>query len=59
MIVIYLLMFIIFFTLNCKENFNSEQEDENYYKFCLGNYSLMNCVTDKKCLKYGFKKLCK
>lgn len=58
MIILYLLIFIIFMSFNCKEYFTSQEEDENYYQFCLRNFSIMNCVPNKKCFKYGFNKLC-
>ena len=58
MIILYILIFILFLTYNCKEYFTSQQENDNYYQYCLGNYSLKKCVPDKKCLKYGFNKIC-
>jgi hypothetical protein len=58
MILIFLFVLIIFFLSSCKENFYSQQEDENNYQYCLGQYSTLNCITDERCLQYGFNEKC-
>jgi hypothetical protein len=39
------------------EDFN-DQENLNYYNYCVNNFNLRGCVPNDRCLNFGFNNLC-
>lgn len=58
MILLVIIIIVILYLFNENEYFSQENEDENYYNYCLKNFTLTNCVPDENCLKFGFKNIC-
>ena len=55
-IAIVILIIIISYLVIFIENF--EDEELNMYNYCNKSYIMKNCVPTKKCLEFGYDKIC-